>query len=394
MFCAPGNAGTATLGTNLAIPSSDTEAIYLACVSHRIDLVVIGPEDPLAAGMVNILQSRGVQVFGPSQEAAQLESSKWFAKSVMQAANVPHARGARFDDPQEAHAYLDLDHNFPPVVKADGLAAGKGVFVSDNIDEAHDAVDKLMSGQFGHSAKTLVIEENLIGREASAMAFTDGSVVLQMPLACDYKRALDGDLGPNTGGMGVYSPPGFIHANAMSDISSTIHQPVINIMAKNGNPFKGILYAGLMINDKKTNVLEFNCRFGDPETQVTLPQLNTDLLSILKSCIDGRLGQQRIEWRKGAVVGVVLASGGYPNKYKVGFEISGLSDVDNDVLVFHAGTKIDKNGKIITNGGRVLTVVAQAQTLVKAREKAYKNAVRIHFEGNHFRTDIALREIT
>ena len=287
--------------------------------------------------------------------------------------------------PYDAEIFGDL-----PVLKYSGLAKGKGVYLPNSKAD----ISPIITNLFNLGDDGIIIEKRLSGTEVSLLAFCNGKEAILMPQAQDYKRIYDGDNGPNTGGMGVYSPPGFIHANAMSDISSTIHQPVINIMAKNGNPFKGILYAGLMINDKKTNVLEFNCRFGDPETQVTLPQLNTDLLSILKSCIDGRLGQQRIEWHKGAVVGVVLASGGYPNKYKVGFEISGLSDVDNDVLVFHAGTKIDKNGKIITNGGRVLTVVAQAQTLVKAREKAYKNAVRIHFEGNHFRTDIALREIT
>jgi phosphoribosylamine--glycine ligase len=395
LYCAPGNAGTAALGVNLPMKASDISAIRSACISHRIDLVVVGPENPLAAGLVDALQAHDIRVFGPTQTAAELEASKWFAKSIMRQAGVPHAEGQAFHTVTEAHAYVHgiTDSALPPVVKADGLAAGKGVIVPATFDEAHTAVDDLLGGRFGAASATIVIEEQLCGLEASAMAFVDGRTVAPMPLSCDYKRALDGDHGPNTGGMGVYSPPGFVPADVADAVVSTIHQPVVDAMAEAGRPFAGILYAGLMVSDDATNVLEFNCRFGDPETQVVLPQLRADLLQILNACVDGRLDQQPIEWSGGAAIGVVLASGGYPGDYQTGFPISGLDDVDDDIHVFHAGTALDDAGKTVTAGGRVLTVVAQAPTLAQARQQAYDNAARIHFQGCTYRTDIALREL-
>ena len=412
LYCAPGNAGTAALGVNLPMKASDISAIRSACISHRIDLVVVGPENPLAAGLVDALQAHDIRVFGPTQTAAELEASKWFAKSIMRQAGVPHAEGQAFQDAAAAHAYLsqpaaDSPRSvtirppaaaataaaLPPVIKADGLAAGKGVIVPATFDEAHTAVDDLLGGRFGAASATIVIEEQLCGLEASAMAFVDGRTVAPMPLSCDYKRALDGDHGPNTGGMGVYSPPGFVSSDVADAVVSTIHQPVVDAMAEAGRPFAGILYAGLMVSDDATNVLEFNCRFGDPETQVVLPQLRTDLLQILNACVDGRLGQQPIEWSGGAAIGVVLASGGYPGDYQTGFPISGLDDVDGDIHVFHAGTALDDTGQTVTAGGRVLTVVAQAPTLTQARQQAYDNAARIHFQGCTYRTDIALREL-
>jgi len=412
LFCAPGNAGTASLGTNLPLQVADISALHAACVSHRIDLVVVGPEIPLAAGLVDALQAHDIRVFGPTRAAAELESSKWFAKSLMRQTGVPHADGRAFQDRAEAHHYLNQiaanpsqdvtirapvagasAEALPPVLKADGLAAGKGVIVPTTIDEAHAAVDDLLGGRFGEASATVVIEQQLRGLEASAMAFVDGRTVASMPLSCDYKRALDGDQGPNSGGMGVYSPPGFIPSDLARGIVATIHQPIVDAMAADGRPFAGILYAGLMVNDGAATVLEFNGRFGDPETQVVLPQLRTDLLQILNACVDGHLDQQPIDWTGGAAIGLVLASGGYPGAYQTGFPISGLDDVDHDIQLFHAGTGLDDNGQIITTGGRVLTVVAQAPTLAQARQQAYDNAARIHFQGCTYRTDIALREL-
>ena len=398
LYCAPGNAGTAALGVNLPVKATDISAIRSACISHKIDLVVVGPENPLAAGLVDALQAHDIRVFGPTQTAAELEASKWFAKSIMRQAGVPHAQGEAFQVAADAHVYLDAstDHSNPPVVKADGLAAGKGVIVPATIDEAHTAVDDLLGGRFGDASATIVIEQQLRGLEASAMAFVDGRTVAPMPLSCDYKRALDGDHGPNTGGMGVYSPPGFVSAKIADGVVSTIHQPVVDAMAKSGRPFTGILYAGLMVDGDDANVLEFNCRFGDPETQVVLPQLRTDLLQIFNACVDGQLDQQPIEWSGGAAIGVVLASDGYPGDYQTGVPISGLDDVDDNeagIQVFHAGTALDDDGQTVTAGGRVLTVVAQAPTLAQARQQAYDNAARIHFQGCTYRTDIALREL-
>ena len=394
LYCAPGNAGTGLLGVNLPlqVQVQDQSAVVSAAISHRIDLVVVGPEVPLAAGLVDALEARDIPAFGPSRAAAEIEASKRFAKSLMTSAGVAHAPGAAFCIATEAHAYVD-SFDRPPVIKADGLAAGKGVVVPATAEEAHAAVAAMLGGRFGAASETVLIEERLCGLEASAMAFVDGEHIAPMPLSCDYKRAEDGDRGANTGGMGAYTPPGFMPANAAPAIFSSVHAPAVAALSKGGRRFRGVLYAGLMVAEGSVSVLEFNCRLGDPETQVVLPRLKSDLLDVLDACVDGRLDQQHVEWRDDATVGVVLASGGYPGEYETGKRIAGLDSVDADVNVFHAGTKKDADGTVITDGGRVLTVVAQAPTLAEARERAYANAERIQFQGRSFRQDIALREL-
>ena len=405
LFCAPGNAGTALLlaasglGENLALGAEDVSGVLEASRRQRIDFVIVGPEAPLAAGMVDALAAAGIRAFGPTRAAAELESSKRFGKEMMRQAGVRHAAGAAFQEPGPAHAYIDAtfasDPGGPPVIKADGLAAGKGVIVPCSLEAAHVAVDELLGGRFGSASATVVVEQRLAGLEASAMALVDGETVLPLPLSCDYKRARDGDAGPNTGGMGVYSPPGFLVPAAVSGIVESVHRPIARAMQAAGRPYQGLLYAGLMAPDEgqAPAVIEFNCRFGDPEAQVVLPQLRSGLLALLVSCAEGRLGDAHVEWSQEATVGVVLASGGYPGSYETGHVISGLEDVDADVQVFHAGTALDGAGHVVTSGGRVLTVVGRGPDLATARERTYANASRIDFAGRQYRTDIALREL-
>ena len=394
IFAAPGNAGTAEIGENLAIHDSNIDGICEAAEEHRIDLVVVGPEAPLAAGLVDSLSERGILAFGPTQAAAQIESSKWFAKSIMQAADVPHARGELFDTPQAAHKWLEiLGPDDLPVLKADGLAAGKGVIVPDHIDDAHDAIDQMFAGAFGSAGERVVIEDRLSGMEASAMAIVSGTDILPLPLSCDYKRIMDRDQGPNTGGMGVYAPPGFV--GQAEDVFSSIHQPVAEQMSADGHEFRGLLYAGLMIDDGAMNVLEFNARFGDPETQAVLPLLNGDLLPVLEAAARGEaLPRDAISHSGKASVSVAVVSGGYPGSYETGRPIHGLDAVDDSVDIFHAGTAIDDDGRTVTAGGRVLAVTAVADTLAEARGIAYDNIRRITFDGSFYRTDIALRELS
>ena len=393
VLAAPGNAGTAQLGENLNLRDSDIDGICAAALDRRIDLVVVGPEAPLAAGLVDALTQRGIAVFGPTQDAARIESSKWYAKSIMQSADVPHAGGELFESAQAAHKWLEiLGPDDLPVLKADGLAAGKGVIVPDHIDDAHRAVDEMFGGAFGSAGERIVIEDRLSGMEASAMAIVSGTDLLPLPLSCDYKRILDGDVGPNTGGMGVYAPPGFIDSD--TDVLSAIHQPVVEEMASTGSEFRGLLYAGLMIDDGALNVLEFNARFGDPETQAVLPLLDGDLLPILAASARGeRLPRDTIAHSGKASVSVAIVSGGYPGSYETGKPISGLDAVDDSVEIFHAGTAVDEDGRTVTAGGRVLAVTAVADTLEAARGIAYDNVKRITFEGSFYRTDIALREL-
>ena len=395
ILCSPGNAGTAALAENVPIPATDLDAIVECAFTREIELAIVGPEEPLAAGLVDALNAHGIPTFGPSRAAAELEASKWFAKQIMQEAGVPHAEGEAFTaaDQDRAHAYIDGQAQNLPVIKADGLAAGKGVIVPETLSEAHSAIDTLLGGRFGKASSTVVVESRLRGLEASAMAFVDGTTVAPMPFACDYKRAQNGDQGPNTGGMGVYIPPGFLPADAGGRLFDQVHRPVVETMRWAGRPYLGILYAGLMIDEGAPSVLEFNCRFGDPETQIVLPQLETDLLDVLEACIERRLASQPLAWRGGASVGVVLASGGYPGSYEIGKPITGLDAVDPDVMVFHAGTALTDAGGVVTNGGRVLTVVAQAPRLAEARARVYDNVARIHFDGCAYRTDIALREL-
>jgi phosphoribosylamine---glycine ligase len=354
-----------------------------------IDLVVIGPETPLAEGIVDRFQTTGIPIFGPTKGATQIESSKAFAKGLMQKYSIPCAKSSSFSEFRHAVEYVKLQT--PPVwIKADGLAAGKGAIVANSIAAAIDILASIMEEKvLGDAGNTVVIEESMYGKEMSCFAFTDGKFVAHLANACDYKRINDGDKGPNTGGMGSYSPPYFYTPELGTVVMDKIMRPTVRAMDKEKRPYKGILYGGLMIGEDGPKVIEFNARFGDPETQVVLPRLKTDLVDIIMAVINGNLNEKKVECNNEATVGVVISSGGYPGKYKTGFPIKGISDIDKDVKVFHAGTKIGENGTILTNGGRVLTVVASGKTLEEARGKVYENIPRISFEGSYYRSDIA-----
>ncbi|MDD4859923.1 MAG: phosphoribosylamine--glycine ligase [Dehalococcoidales bacterium] len=390
IFVAPGNAGTAQIAHNLDIATTDIEALAKTAKENHINLTVVGPEVPLANGIVDYFQNLGMAIFGPAKAAAEIESSKVFSKALMQKHGIPCAKSVAFDDYNKAREYLQ-QQTLPIVVKADGLAAGKGVVVAESIPEAIGALISFMDTKtLGEAGNRVIIEEYLAGREMSAFAFSDGKNVVPMVPACDYKRVYDGDKGPNTGGMGSYSPPPFYTPALAKTVLDTVMKPTIAAMSKEGRLYKGVLYGGLMINKTDTKVLEFNARFGDPETQVVLPRLKTDLVEIIEAVIDNHLDKMKIEWSDDACVGVVLASGGYPGSYRTGFPISGLNDVDKDLMVFHAGTKIGTAGEVLTGGGRVLTVVANGKTVAEARKKVYDNLPKISFEGCYYRKDIAL----
>lgn len=353
-------------------------------------MVVVGPESPLAEGIVDHFQTIGIPIFGPTKQAAQIEASKAFAKKLMQKYAIPCAWSRSFTEYSRAKAYLQ-QLTPPIVIKADGLAAGKGVTVATSISQAMEALVNMMELKaLGAAGDRVIIEEYLAGEEMSSFAFTDGQTVVPMVSACDYKRVYDGDRGPNTGGMGSYSPPYFCSPALSKTVQETIMGPTVKAMAKEGRPYRGVLYGGLMINQDGPKVLEFNARFGDPEAQVTLPRLKTDLVDIMLAVLDGNLDRINVEWSEDACVGVVMASGGYPGSYKTDFPITGLDNLDEDILVFHAGTKPGSERQVLTNGGRVLTVVAMGRTIAEAREKVYANIPRIHFAGGHYRKDIAL----
>ena len=391
LYTAPGNAGTARISENLDINATDIKAMAKAAQQKNIDLVVVGPETPLAEGIVDHFESLGIPIFGASKLAAEIESSKVFSKSLMQKYNIPCAKSISFSDYAMAKEYVQKQE-LPIVIKADGLAAGKGVVVAGNLDEAMAALNDFMQEKkLGAAANQVLVEEFLTGKEMSYFAFSDGSTVLPMVSACDYKRVNDGDRGPNTGGMGSYSPPVFNSPALQKQAMDIIMVPTIKAMAQEGRQYRGVLYGGLMVNKESVKVLEFNARFGDPETQVILPRLKTDLVDIIMAVVKSKLNQIKIECTDDACVGVVMASGGYPGSYKTGLSIDGLHDVDKDVMVFHAGTKIGATPwEVLTNGGRVLTVVAMGKTVAQAREKVYDNVSRITFEGCHYRKDIAL----
>ncbi len=389
IYAAPGNAGTAQLAQNLEIKAEDIESLVKEARDLKIDLTVVGPEAPLSEGIVDRFLASGLAIFGATKLAAEIESSKAFAKELMEKQGIPCARSVSFSDYEQAKEYLQKQ-KAPIVVKADGLAAGKGVIIAESIPEAQDALYNLMEARtLGSAAERVLIEEYLTGKEVSVFAFTDAQAVVPMVSACDYKRIYDGDRGPNTGGMGSYSPPSFFNPALANIVHETIMKPTILAMGDENRPYRGILYGGLMITNNAPKVLEFNARFGDPETQVVLPRLKTDLLDIMQAVVDNRLGQIDIEWSEDACVGVVMASAGYPGSYETGFTISGLNEVDKDIMVFHAGTRLGPAGQVLTSGGRVLTVAATGNDLAEAREKVYKNIPRIHFEGCQYRKDIA-----
>ncbi|MHB8513945.1 MAG: phosphoribosylamine--glycine ligase [Dehalococcoidia bacterium] len=399
LYAAPGNAGIAQLAepVPLTVPKPDAQqaqidaycdAVVAAARERRADMVVVGPEDPLSFGLADRLHIAGIRVFGPSQAAARIESSKAFAKEIMRRHGVPMGAAVRFDGFEAARAYVESRPG-EVVVKADGLAAGKGAIVTSSHAEAIDALRELMiDGALGAAGRTVVIEDRLTGRETSAHAFSDGRSVAHMPFACDHKAAYDGDRGPNTGGMGAYSPASWLRDEVAGTIHRDVTERTIAALTAEGAPYRGVLFPGLMITADGPRVLEFNCRFGDPETEVLLPRLESDLLEIMVACADGTLDRVDVRWSDEAAVTVMLASGGYPGPYETGKPIEGLGDIDADVLVFHAGTKLDPAGRIVTNGGRVLAVTATAPTIAEAREKAYRNVARIRFDGMHYRRDI------
>ncbi len=388
VYVAPGNGGIELIAHNLAISPVNIEALAEAARQYKIDLTVVGPEMPLTLGIVDLFQSRGLAIFGPRGAAALIESSKVFAKELMQKYGLPSARGRVFTSSAAAKEYIQSQPP-PIVIKADGLAAGKGTIVATSRKQATEAVAEIMERQiFGSAGDKVIIDEYLSGREVSLLAFTDGKTVAGMVPVCDYKRAFDGDVGPNTGGMGSYSPPGFFGPHQIELARKNILKPAVSAMAQEGEPYQGVLYAGLMLTPNGVKTLEFNARFGDPETQVALPRLKTDLVDILMAAIDGTLDQMEILWSEECFVGVVIASAGYPGDYKTGFPITGLDRLDKEITVFHAGTKA-QGGKIYTDGGRVLTVVAGGKTIAEARAKVYSQLSAIRFEGGYYRQDIA-----
>lgn len=389
VYCAPGNGGISAIAECVPIKAMDIEGIVNFSKEKKIDMVVVAPDDPLAAGMVDALEEAGIRAFGPNKAAAVIESSKAFAKNLMKKYNIPTARYEIFENSADAINYLQ-DQKYPVVVKADGLALGKGVIIAQNFDEAKQAVQSIMEDKvFGKAGNKVVIEEFLVGQEVSMLAFTDGKTIKTMVSSQDHKRALDNDQGLNTGGMGTFSPSRIYTEEIDRYCMERIYKPTIEAMEKEGRKFKGVLYFGLIITKDGPKVLEYNARFGDPETQVVLPRLNTDIIDIFEAVIDERLDEVEISWNDSACVCVIMASGGYPKEYKTGYEISGIEDAERDanIVVFHAGTKRE-NGKYYTAGGRVLGVTAMENTLDEAIKKAYEGVGKIKFQDMHYRKDI------
>ena len=391
IFCAPGNAGTAEIAENIAVSATDLPQLLRFAKQNDVELTVVGPDDPLAMGIVDLFTVDKLRIFGPIKSAARLESSKIFAKELMRAKKVPTAQARMFSESKEALGYCD-ELKFPVVIKADGLALGKGVIIAPDVATAKSTIEAMMNeARFGDAGRRIVIEEFLRGTECSIHALVDGKDYRLLESARDHKRAFDGDEGPNTGGMGAFSPANNWDAQLQSEFESEIMRPVLRGLAKERIAYRGLLYPGLMITSDGPRVLEFNCRFGDPETQVLLPRMKPDLLPLLEATIDGQIDNYSIEWDKRAAVTVVLASAGYPGKYETGKAISGLNEVAKlqEVQVFHAGTKIVAD-QVVTAGGRVLAVSALGSTIAAARDRAYAAASRIRFEGCHYRRDIAL----
>ena len=391
LLIAPGNPGTASIGTNLSVSAEDIEGLAGIVNAQAIDLTIVGPEAPLDKGIVDLFTSRGLPILGPTRAAAQLETSKSFAMQLMRKYAIPHPDFQVFGSYEDASDFL-TKHEGPVVVKADGLAAGKGVTVCNNNTEALNALQDCMENRlFGAAGDTVVLEECLDGPEVSVFAFSDGEHISQLVSACDYKRLLDGNEGPNTGGMGCYTPPGFWTPELEKVVQHDIMTPTVRAMAAESIPYRGVLYAGLILTNEGPKVLEFNCRLGDPEAQVILPRLKTDLTDVAIACVDGTLDQVEVHWNDASFVDVVMASGGYPSSYEKGKSIEGLEDVDRDVLVFHSGTKARSGGPgLVTNGGRVLSVAGGGASLSEARQRVYRNVEKISFQDAHYRKDIAL----
>jgi phosphoribosylamine--glycine ligase len=395
IFCAPGNAGTGTIAHNVEIPATDLSQLRSFAKENTVALTVVGPDDPLAMGIVDLFNADRLRVFGPTKSAARLESSKIFAKELMRTQKVPTAEAQTFSDSEEALDYCE-QLKFPVVIKADGLALGKGVIIASDQAEARTAIEAMMTeARFGDAGRRIVIEEFLRGTECSLHALVDGKNYRLLESARDHKRAFDGDQGPNTGGMGAFSPANNWNPQLQTRFETKVMQPVLEGLRTEGIVYRGLLYPGLMITEDGPRVLEFNCRFGDPETQALLPRMKSDLVPLLEATIDGEIDNHAIEWDERASVTVVLASAGYPGKYETGKKISGLAEAAqlDGVQVFHAGTK-SQNGGVVTAGGRVLAVTALGATIKGARERAYQAASLIRFDGCHYRSDIALGAAT
>lgn len=394
LYCTPGNAGISEQATILPIKANDLNGLLEFALKEMIDLTVVGPEEPLTKGIVDLFESKGLSIFGSSKKAAEIEGSKAFAKEMMKKYHIPTGSYEIFEDPEEAKKYI-RKQGAPIVVKADGLAAGKGVIVCNTVEEAIQWVERIMVEKtFGEAGNRVVIEEYLVGEEASYIAFTDGKAILPMASSQDHKPIFDGDRGPNTGGMGAYSPAPVVTDQVHERIHEKILRPMIQGMGEEGRPYKGVLYAGLMIHNGHPRVLEFNARFGDPETQPVLMRMKGDIMPILEACIKGNLSGCKIEWDSRAAVCVVMSSKGYPGDYEKGKPISGLKEVSRmeDVFVFHAGTAL-KNDQIITNGGRVLGVTGLGKDIPRAIERTYQAVKKISWEGVHYRTDIGQKAL-
>ena len=387
VYCAPGNAGTASVAENIEIPADNVNALLQFATVTGIGLTVVGPEQPLVKGIVDSFEESGLRVFGPSQRAAEIEGSKVFCKDLMKKYGIPTARYESFDSPDQVKLFTKEDE--PVVVKASGLAAGKGVILCSNGEEAGSAVQSIMQEKvFGNAGNQVVIEEFLTGQEVSLLAFTDGKTVLPLDSAQDHKAAFDGDKGPNTGGMGAYSPAPIFTDELKQQVIDEIMIPTLRAMAKESRYYRGMLYAGLMLTESGPKVLEFNARFGDPETQPIMMRIKSDIVPIFEACIDGTLSTQTLQWKQEPTVCVVMAAKGYPDSYDKGKEITGLNSGENQqAVVFHAGTRL-KNGKILTDGGRVLGVTAMGSDINQAIKNAYSAVAKIKWDGIHYRKDI------
>ncbi|MCJ8014082.1 phosphoribosylamine--glycine ligase [Paenibacillus sp. KQZ6P-2] len=396
IYCAPGNAGIGQIAECVPIAVNEFDKLTAFAAEKQVGLVVVGPDDPLADGIVDAFEAKEIPVFGPRKNAAEIEGSKTFMKDLLHKYNIPTAAYEKFDSYDAALAYLNTQ-KAPIVIKADGLAAGKGVTVAHSMEEAHQALQDIMVTKvFGESGAQVVIEQFLEGQEMSILSFVDGEIVHPMPAAQDHKQVFDGDRGPNTGGMGTYSPLPHIDPAIIEDAIENIIKPTAKAMVAEGRPFRGVLFAGLMIQpDGTPTTVEFNARFGDPETQVVLPRLKSDLLEVFLAAVNGTLADVEIEWSDEATVCVVLASEGYPASYPKGLPIEGLQSAGNegDAIVFHAGTALNAEGQFVTNGGRVLGVVGLGAGIAEARDKAYEQAEQITFKGKQNRTDIATKAL-
>lgn len=390
IYCAPGNAGIAGLAECVAIGAMEFDKLVAFAKENEIDFTIVGMDDPLVGGIVDAFEAEGLRVFGPRKNAAILEGSKAFSKDLMKKYNIPTAAYENFDSAEEALAYLETA-KMPIVLKADGLALGKGVLICNTLEEAKAGVKEIMQDKkFGAAGNTMVVEEFMTGREVSVLSFVDGKTIRIMSSAQDHKRAKDGDQGLNTGGMGTFSPSPFYTAEVDEFCKKYVYQATVDAMAAEGREFKGVIFFGLMLTEDGPKVLEYNARFGDPETQVVLPRMKNDIMDVFEACVDGRLDEVELEFEDNAAVCVVLASDGYPLEYKKGLPITGFENFDgkDDYFCFHAGTKFDENGAIVTNGGRVLGITATGSNLKEARAKAYDATAWVNFENKYMRNDI------